>query len=197
MIQATCGLYFWRVEIQMKQSNIHLAIFSILILGLAGNTLPAYATDAASKNMDVSVDITETCNMSNTDLNFGGYDAFGANATQDLLTTGTITTTCTSGTTGVVTMSGGSYSTYCESSKCYRQMANIDETSFLKYNIYTKETDMWRFVWSERSTYWREVAHVMGAGFPRNLTVYGRITKNQKTVAAGSYTDKVNITLTY
>ena len=197
IIQATCGLYFWRVEIQMKQSNIHLAIFSILILGLAGNTLPAYATDAASKNMDVSVDITETCNMSNTDLNFGGYDAFGANATQDLLTTATITTTCTSGTTGVVTMSGGSHVLYCESSKCHRQMANIDESNFLRYNIYTQENGTWKHVWSDNPARVKEVAHVMGAGVPRNLTVYGRITKNQKTVAAGSYTDKVNITLTY
>ena len=197
MIQAACGLYHCSIGIQMIQKNIHLAIFSILTLGLAGNTLPAYATDAVSKNMDVSVDITETCNMSNTDLNFGDYDAFGANATQDLLATATITTTCTSGATGVVTMSGGSYYLFCDTSKCHRQMANIDESSFLRYNIYTKETASWGFVWSDNPTRPKEVAQVMGAGFPQNLTVYGRIPKNQKTVVAGSYTDKVNITLSY
>ena len=197
IIQATCGLYFWRVEIQMKQSNIHLAIFSILILGLAGNTLPAYATDAASKNMDVSVDITETCSMSNTDLNFGGYDAFGANATRDLLATATITTTCTSGTTGVVTMSGGSHVLYCESSKCHRQMANQDETSFLRYNIYTNESLSWGSVWSDNTSATNEVVQVIGSGVSQNTTVYGEITKNQRNAAAGSYTDTITITLNY
>jgi spore coat protein U-like protein len=197
ILQAACGLYIWSVEIQMIQSNTHLVIFQIMALGLAGTTLPAYAQDAASKNMDVSADITETCNMSNTDLNFGDYDAFGANATQDLLATATITTTCTSGATSVVTMSGGSHYLFCETSKCHRQMANIDKSSFLRYNIYTKETASWGFVWSDNPTRPKEVAQVMGAGFPQNLTVYGRIPKNQKTVVAGSYTDKVNITLSY
>ena len=85
ILQAACGLYIWSVEIQMIQSNTHLVIFQIMALGLAGTTLPAYAQDAASKNMDVSADITGTCNMSNTDLNFGDYDAFGANAIMEVL----------------------------------------------------------------------------------------------------------------
>ena len=197
IIQAACGLYFWSVEIQMKQSNIHLAIFSIFTVGLAGNTLPAYATDAASKNMDVSVDITETCSMSNTDLNFGGYDAFGANATRDLLTTATITTTCTSGTNGVISMSGGSHVLFCESSKCHRQMANQDETSFLRYNIYTNESLSWGSVWSDNTSATNEVVQVIGSGVSQNTTVYGEITKNQRNAAAGSYTDTITITLNY
>ena len=76
-------------------------------------------------------------------------------------------------------------------------MANKDEKSFLSYNIYTKETDSWGFVWSENPSRTREVGHVVGSGVSKDLTVYGRIPKNQKTVAAGSYTDEVNITLTY
>ena len=181
----------------MKQSNIHLAIFSIFTVGLAGNTLPAYATDAASKNMDVSVDITETCSMSNTDLNFGGYDAFGANATRDLLTTATITTTCTSGTNGVISMSGGSHVLFCTSSKCHRQMANQDETSFLRYNIYTNESLSWGSVWSDNTSATNEVVQVIGSGVSQNTTVYGEITKNQRNAAAGSYTDTITITLNY
>ena len=197
ILQAACGLYIWSVEIQMIQSNTHLVIFQIMALGLAGTTLPAYAQDAASKNMDVSADITETCNMSNTDLNFGGYDAFGANATRDLLATATITTTCTSGTTGVVTMSGGSHVLFCMSSKCHRQMANQDETSFLRYNIYTNESLSWGSVWSDNTSATNEVVQVIGSGVSQNTTVYGEIRKNQKNAAAGSYNDTVNITLTY
>ena len=169
---------------------------SAILISTASLSLPAYAT-SSTVNMDVKANITKNCTMSNTDLNFGGYDAFGTNATRDLLATATITTVCTSGTTGVVTMSGGGYSLYCESSKCHRRMANIDESNFLRYNIYTQENGTWKHVWSDNPARVREVAHVMGAGVPRNLTVYGRIFKNQKTVAAGSYADKVNITLTY
>ena len=197
IIQATCGLYFWRVEIQMKQSNIHIAIFSILILGLAGNTLPAYASDAASKNMDVSVDITETCNMSNTDLNFGGYDAFGANATRDLLTTAKITTTCTSGTTAYVTMDNGLHSTreqridkrsihYTD----YRHMSNAGSDSKLQYELYTNEnhTTVWHVNLQQE---------IVGSGASENLPVYAKVFKNQRDAEAGSYTDTINITLNY
>ena len=181
----------------MIQKNIHLAIFSILILGLAGNTLPAYATDAASKNMDVSVDITETCNMSNTDLNFGGYDAFGANASQDLLATATITTTCTSGTTAYVIMDNGLNSTreqrivgrsirYTD----YRHMSNSGSDSKLQYELYTNEI---------HTTVWSSSLHqsIDGSGASEDLSVYAKVFKNQLDAAAGSYTDTINITLTY
>mgnify|MGYP000881551302 CR=1 FL=1 len=195
ILQAACGLYIWSVEIQMIQSNTHLVIFQIMALGLAGTTLPAYAQDAASKNMDVSADITETCNMSNTDLNFGDYDAFGANATQDLLATATITTTCTSGATGVVTMGQGEHVFYCISNNCIRRMANSEETSHLTYQIYTDAG--YSVVWNHNPGDMRSVANVTGSGASQDLTVYGKVRKNQKTVVAGSYTDKVNITLSY
>ena len=181
----------------MKQSNIHLAIFSILILGLAGNTLPAYATDAASKNMDVSVDITETCNMSNTDLNFGAYDAIVANATQDLTASSTISTTCTLGTTGVVTMSKGGHFLYCVVNDCHRRLANTEGTSFLRYNIYTASSYSFSAIWNHDVEEMRSVAGVLGTGVSRDLTVYGEVPKNQKYATAGSYSDSINVILTY
>lgn len=180
----------------MNQKYLKILTLSAMLISNVSFTVPAYSTTITEK-MNVSADINASCIMSNTDLDFGEYNAIGVNATQDLLATATITTTCTSGTTGVVTMSGGSHVLYCESSKCHRRMANIDESNFLRYNIYTQENGTWKYVWSDNPALVREVAHVMGAGVPQNLTVYGRIFKNKKTVAAGSYADKVNITLTY
>ena len=175
----------------MIQRNIHLAIFSIMALGLAGTTLPAYAQDAASKNMDVSADITETCNMSNTDLNFGDYDAFGANATQDLLATATITTTCTPGTIGSVKMDNGKH----PSSKVSRRRGGYNRnmasgSSKLKYEIYRNEslTSVWNFL---------QYKTVIASGTSEDLPVYAKVFKNQLDAAAGSYTDIINITLTY
>lgn len=186
----------YSVKSKMNQKYLKILTLSAMLISNVSFTVPAYSTTITEK-MNVSADINASCIMSNTDLDFGEYNAIGVNATQDLLATATITTTCTSGATGVVTMSGGSHYLFCETSKCHRQMANIDESSFLRYNIYTKETASWGFVWSDNPTRPKEVAQVMGAGFPQNLTVYGRIPKNQKTVVAGSYTDKVNITLSY
>ena len=135
--------------------------------------------------------------MSNTDLEFGDYDATGVNVTADLTATATISTTCTSGTNGVITMSSGSHALYCITSKCYRRMANEGETSFLGYNIYTNESYSWGSVWSENPSRISEVSHVIGSGVSKDTTVYGEIPKNQKNAAAGSYSDTIIITLRY
>ena len=181
---------------RISQTIFKVMVLSALLISTASLNLPVYAFTTTA-DMNVSADINASCIMSSTDLDFGDYDATGVNVTADLTATATISTTCTSGTNGVISMSGGSHVLYCESSKCHRQMANIDASNFLRYNIYTQENGTWKHVWSDNPARVREVAHVMGAGVPRNLTVYGRIFKNQKTVAAGSYADKVNITLTY
>ena len=57
--------------------------------------------------MAVTASINANCTMSTTDLAFGAYDPIVANATSDLRATATVSTTCTSGATGVVTMSQG------------------------------------------------------------------------------------------
>ena len=169
---------------------------SALLISTANLNLPAYAF-TTTEDMNVSADINASCIMSSTDLDFGDYDATGVNVTADLTATATISTTCTSGTNGVITMSGGSHPLYCVSSKCYRRMANEGKTSFLMYNIYTNESYSFNSVWSDNPSATKEIVQVMGAGVSQNTTVYGEIPKNQKYAAAGSYTDTVNITLKY
>jgi|TARA_B110000037_G_scaffold169935_1_gene192605 spore coat protein U-like protein len=184
------------VKIKKGQRSLNLAIVWGIALGTAVLNVPAYATETAA-NLTVSAEITASCTMSTTDLSFGTYDAIIANATQDLTSSAEVSTICTLGANGVITMGGGSHSLYCISSKCYRRMANEGETSFLSYNIYTNESYSWGYVWSDNPSAANEIVQMMGAGVSQNTTVYGEIPKNQKYAAAGSYTDTVTITLTY
>ena len=182
-------------KIIRQQLDKTIALSAILI-STANLNLPAYAT-SSTVNMDVKANITKNCTMSNTDLNFGGYDAFGANASQDLLATATITTTCTSGTTAYVIMDNGLNSTreqrivgrsirYTD----YRHMSNSGSDSKLQYELYTNEI---------HTTVWSSSLHqsIDGSGASEDLSVYAKVFKNQLDAAAGSYTDTINITLTY
>ena len=181
---------------RISRTTFKIMALSALLISTANLNLPAYAFTTTA-DMNVSADINASCIMSSTDLDFGDYDATGVNVTADLTATATISTTCTSGANGVITMSGGSHSLYCLSSKCYRRMANEGETSFLRYNIYTNESLSWGSVWSDNTSATNEVVQVIGSGVSQNTTVYGEITKNQRNAAAGSYTDTITITLNY
>ena len=94
-------------------------------------------------------------------------------------------------------MTGGLHSTFCMSSKCYRRMANAGETSFLRYNIYTNASYSWGYVWTDNPVDVKTVGHVTGSGISQDLTVYGEVHKNQPNVPAGSYTDRINVTLRF
>ena len=181
---------------KIGQRPLNLAIVLATVLGLTALTIPAYATNTAA-NLTVSADINASCTMNVTDLNFGAYDPIVANATEGLTGSATVSSTCTSGATGVVTMSGGLHSTFCMSSKCYRRMANAGETSFLRYNIYTNASYSWGYVWTDNPVDTKTVGQVTGSGISQDLTVYGEVHKNQTNASAGSYTDTINVTLRF
>ena len=180
---------------KIGQRSLNLAIISTIALSTAALTVPAYAD--ATANLTVSADIIASCTMSTPDLNFGAYDPIVANATSDLRATATVSATCTSGATGVVTMDGGLHTFYCISSKCYRRMASAGETSFLRYNIYTDASYSWGYVWTDNPVDAKTVGQVTGSGISQDLTVYGEVHKNQTNASAGSYTDRINVTLRF
>lgn len=182
-------------KIIRQQLDKTIALSAILI-STANLNLPAYAT-SSTVNMDVKANITANCTMSNTDLDFGVYDATGIHKSRDLLATATISTTCTSGTNGVITMSQGDHFLYCVVNDCHRQLSNDEETSTLRYNIYTDENLNFSDIWNHDVDEMSSVAQVVGNGLSQDMTVYGKIPKNQKYAAAGSYSDTITITLTY
>jgi spore coat protein U-like protein len=118
-----------------------------MLLSTAGLSVSASAATSAS-DMAVTADLNANCIMSSTDLAFGAYDPIVANAALDLRATATVSTTCTSGATGVVTMSQGDHFLYCVNNDCLRQLANAEETGFLRYNIYTSASYYMSNIWN-------------------------------------------------
>ena len=180
----------------ISQRFLKILTLSALLISTASLNLPAYAFTSTA-NMNVTANIYANCTMSNNDLDFGDYDATGLNSSRDLLATATILTTCTSGTNGVITMSQGDHFLYCVVNDCHRQLSNDEETSTLRYNIYTDENLNFSDIWNHDVDEMSSVAQVVGNGLSQDMTVYGKIPKNQKYAAAGSYSDTITITLTY
>ena len=183
---------------KIGQRPLNLAIVLATVLGLTALTIPAYATNTAA-NLTVSADINASCTISTTDLSFGTYDAIVANASQDLTATATISTTCTSGATSVVTMGGGDHPSFSRGrgpgSGTIRNMANEGSTSYLRYEIYADASHT--IVWNYSQVSMSSVASVTGTGASQDMTVYGKVFKNQKDAAAGSYADTVTIGVNY
>ena len=100
--------------------------------------------------------------------------------------------TCTTGSIAVITMGAGHHGHYLPPS---RHMKNEESNSYLKYEIYADAGHT--FVWNYDPTRMRTVTEVVGNGAPQNMTIYGKVFKNQKDAAAGSYTDTVTIGVHY
>ena len=178
---------------KINRRLLNILALSTMLLYAAGLILQANAATSTSE-MNVTANISATCTMSNTDLDFGEYDPFGAN---DLLAAATITTTCTSGTNVNVIMDGGLHSTrerrivgkwirYMDT----RHMSNAGSDSKLQYELYTNENHT--TVWNQSN--FRDID---GSGASEDLTVYGKVFKNQQDAMAGSYTDTINIEVIY
>ena len=186
------------VKTKKDQGSLNLAIVLGIALGTAVLTVPSYATETAA-NLTVSAEITASCTISTTDLSFGAYDAIVANASQDLTETSTISTTCTAGTGGVITMGGGDHVSFSRGrgpgSGNIRRMANEGSTSYLRYEIYADASHT--IVWNYSQIAMSSVASVTGTGTSQDMTVYGKVFKNQQDAAAGSYTDTVTIAVSY
>jgi spore coat protein U-like protein len=178
------------VSTKIGQRSLNLAIISTIALSTAALTVPAYAD--ATANLTVSASVGTSCTISSTDLSFGTYDGIVAHASQDLTETATMSATCTTGSSAVITMGAGHHGHYLPPS---RHMKNEGSNSYLKYEIYADAGHT--FVWNYDKTRMRTVTEVVGNGAPQNMTIYGKVFKNQKDAEAGSYTDTVTIGVHY
>jgi spore coat protein U-like protein len=187
---------FDKVKSNIKQRVLKILALSAVLIGHAGLSLPVYPASSTS-DINISANINGSCTMSNTDLNFGAYDAIVANATQDLTAFATISTACTSGATAKVTMGNGLHSTTewryrgrMAFFTHYRHMSNAGSDIKLQYELYTNENHT--TVWNQSN-----FRDIVGSGASEDLTVYGKVFKNQQDAVAGSYTDTINIEVIY
>ena len=100
--------------------------------------------------------------------------------------------TCTTGSIAVITMGAGHHGHYLPPS---RHMKNEESNSYLKYEIYADAGHT--FVWSSDRFRMSSVASMNGTGASQDMTVYGKVFKNQRDAAAGIYTDTVSIGVNY
>ena len=178
---------------KIGQRSLNLAIISTIALSTAALTVPAYAD--ATANLTVSASVGTSCTISSTDLSFGTYDGIFAHASQHLTETATVTTNCTTGSIVVITMGGGVYPAWRRPRGIIRSMKNEGSNSYLKYDIYADAGHT--FQWNYDQVRMSSVTGAVGNGAPQEMTIYGKVFKNQKDAAAGSYTDTVTIGVHY
>ena len=122
------------------------------------------------------------CSLNVTGVNFGSYNVF-SNAASD--STGNIDMNCPSGVGYSISLSGGS------GNHTQRVMSNGAHA--LNYNLYTAANRA--FVWGDATSGGASVSG-SGTGMSVNHVVYGRIPPRQN-VRAGSYSDTINLIITF
>ena len=189
------------MKMNFKQNNIKLAIAAGLVIGSASFTLPAFAEASTPGEMDVTASIAVACSVAIVDVAFGSYDALGVNKTAAKKASGTITATCTSGASGKITIdegankvaTGSGASTLAAPMRQMRtdQTPGAGQTQYLAYTLHAADDDS--------TGQWNGTSGVtyVSAGADVVKTVYGFIPKNQTTSMKGSYSDKVQVSVTY
>jgi len=151
----------------------------VLLFALLAAIPSAASAATATTSFAVSATVADSCTVSAAALDFGSYAVASASAA-----TTTVTVTCTTGTTYHVALDDG------VNFDATRRMVS-GGTNFLEYELYTNEGHTIR--WG--STGLTDVDGT-GAGSAQALTVYGLVPSGQ-FVTAGSYSDTINVTVTY
>lgn len=151
----------------------------VLLFALLAAIPSAASATTATTSFAVSATVANTCTVSAAALNFGSYAVTSASAA-----TTTVTVTCTNGTTYHVALNDG-----VNFDATRRMVSGV--TNFLAYELYTDAGHATR--WG--STEGTDVDDT-GDGSAQALTVYGLVPSGQ-FVTAGSYSDTINVTVTY
>ena len=139
----------------------------------------------ATTTFEVTATVEDTCSISATNIAFGAYDPDAGH----LNGTTTLTVTCTENTTydiGLDTGSNGASATTTS------RAMDDGLSNYLDYELYQD---------SGRTTVWGDTVGTdtvsqTSTGGDESHTVYGQIPGSQ-FVPAGSYSDTINVTITY
>ena len=153
----------------------------LLWLAAASAPLPTFAATATT-SFNATATVLASCAVSATNVAFGNY------STAQLDSTGSITVTCTNGTTYTVAFDAGTGS---GATVAARRMTGPSSQT-LTYSLYhdAPRSSVWG------STVGVDTAAGTGSGSAQVLTVYGRVPALQYP-QAGSYSDTISVTLAY
>lgn len=150
-----------------------------VILALAGLAGVLHATEASAQ-------LTPSCTISATSVNFGNYNVFNGSAVDS---TGTITYTCNSAASNItISLSTGASSTY-------RSRAMSKGAEALNYNLFrdAARTSIWGDGTNGTGVYTRNNPQNNN---PISVTVYGQIPAGQD-VSAGTFSDTISATINF
>lgn len=156
---------------------------SIALVSLSSASFAATTT----ANFNVTATVVGACYISNTiaDLAFGNIDVLDTNPVDS---TTTFDVTCTSGDAYNIGLNGGQ-----NNDGGQNRMKLTTGNHYLNYNLYSD---------SNRTTAWGDTigtntVSATGDGSAQSYTVYGQVPANQNSLVRGSYTDTVQVTVTY
>jgi len=116
---------------RIKQCNdVSLSLLAALLLALSsgGHSIPGYAgpKNQANAELNVSATVVASCSISTSPMAFDTFGPIVANASTSLDVNGSVTTTCTSGSSVTVTLDQGSnLNAGSNDADPLRQMANF------------------------------------------------------------------------
>lgn len=180
------------MSIKFNQCKLKLVIAAGMLVGSAGLTAPVYALTATS-NMNVTASIDMNCTISTADIAFGEYKPTTDHASAALTANGSVSTTCTVGSSGKIIIGQGEHAGSGSSDASpVRRMALANDSSYLAYDVFSD---------SDRQAKWtNEVSSGIAytaSGSAQVMTVYGKIAGGQTTAEKGSYADVLVVTVNY
>jgi spore coat protein U-like protein len=168
----------------MTKSSVFRFVAAVAAVSAIASCGPALAGTASSA-FAVSANVQSSCSVSASALAFGTYIASSATAND---ATSNVVVTCTNGLNYTVALDGGT------NMAAVNGRAMTDGASHnLPYALYTATNRM--TLWGDGTLSTSTVPGI-GNGAAQTLTVFGRIPMAQ-FVNAGSYTDSVNVTVSY
>jgi|SRR5262245_14205463 len=173
--------YLMRTLFLRKRRLVLTSILASTCL-LQSVELPLAAT--ATSSFSVTITLAATCTVASPNtLDFGTQGVLSANVDQ----TTTFTVTCTNTTPYTVALDAGTGS---GATVATRKMTSGAAT--VNYTLYRDagRTNVWGV------TTGTDTVAGTGNGAAQTLTVYGRVP-SQTTPAPGTYTDTINVTVTY
>lgn len=158
--------------------------FAGLLLLAAALLMPGMArAQTATGSFNVTATVGSACSVSATNVAFGTYTASQLDAN------GSLSVTCTAGTSYAVGLSAG---TGASATVAARRMTGPSSQT-LVYSLY--QDALRTLPWG--STGGVDTVAGVGTGATQSLSVYGRVPAAQLTAGAGSYSDTITVTVSY
>jgi spore coat protein U-like protein len=170
----------------VKKSVIICAL-SILVMGSLASVAHA---GSATSSFNVTAQVVQSCTISTVPLGFGNYDPIVANLSTALQVNGSVTITCTKGSSTTIGLDPGQNASHAVGTTRAMAQGVVDYLSYELYQDVGHAT-----VWGNSGValFTPPVAPSKAA---RTYTIYGSVPPAQSSTT-GAYTDSVVATVNF